>query len=40
MEYSKGYVAFIDILGFSKYVSEESNGNVIGELFDLLLKGR
>lgn len=25
MEYKEGYVAFIDILGFSTYVSNENN---------------
>lgn len=38
MEYSNGYVAFIDILGFSKYVSEESNGEIINDLFDFVKK--
>ncbi len=38
MEYSQGYVAFIDILGFSKYVSEERNGEKTEELFQFVEK--
>lgn len=38
MEYSYGYVAFVDILGFSKYVAEEKNGQIINNLFNFVRK--
>ena len=38
MEYKEGYVAFIDILGFSAYVSNEENVNGTCNLFDFVRK--
>ena len=38
MEYKLGYVAFIDILGFSNYVSDESNGEKIKSFFSFVKK--
>lgn len=40
MEYSQGYVAFIDILGFSSYVSDESNGAKTNDLFRFIERFR
>jgi len=38
MKYKDGYVAFIDILGFSAYVSDENNANGTNDLFDFVRK--
>ena len=38
MEYSEGYLAFIDILGFSKYVSTDENGPKTYDLFEFVKK--
>lgn len=38
MTYKDGYVAFIDILGFSTYVSNENNANGTNALFDFVRK--
>ena len=38
MEYSNGYVAFIDILGFSNYVYEEQNAENVAGLFSFVEK--
>lgn len=38
MEYTSGYVAFIDILGFSTFVSTEDNGEKTAELFSFINK--
>lgn len=38
MEYKEGYVAFIDILGFSTYVSNENNANGTYDLFEFVRK--
>ena len=38
MEYAEGYVAFIDILGFSSYVSEEQNAENVSRLFSFVDK--
>ena len=38
MEYSDGYVAFIDILGFSNYVGEEQNMQKVSQLFSFVEK--
>ena len=38
MEYKEGYVAFIDILGFSTYVSNEENANGTYDLFEFVRK--
>lgn len=38
MEYSEGYLAFIDILGFSKYVSNNANCEKIYDFFDFIKK--
>ena len=36
MEYTMGYVAFIDVLGFSAFVSKEENGAKTAELFSFV----
>ena len=33
MEYTEGYLAFLDILGFSKFVEDEKNGQATADLF-------
>ena len=33
MQYTEGYLAFLDILGFSQFVSKEENGEKTAELF-------
>ena len=38
MEYTTGYVAFIDILGFSTFVSKEENGEKTDGLFSFINK--
>lgn len=38
MEYKKGYVAFIDILGFSNFVSDEQSAEKVKELFEFIKK--
>ncbi len=38
MKYIEGYVAFIDILGFSQFVSEENNGDKTEKLFSFVDK--
>ena len=38
MNYKEGYVAFIDILGFSAYVSDEENANGTYDLFEFARK--
>lgn len=38
MEYSDGYVAFIDILGFSSYVLDENNALKVSNLFSFIEK--
>ena len=38
MEYVEGYVAFIDILGFSQFVSDETNGENVKKLFQFIEK--
>ena len=38
MEYSEGYVAFIDILGFSNYVAEKQNAEKVAKLFSFVDK--
>lgn len=38
MQYTKGYVGFIDILGFGKYVSEKNNSKTIKDLFYFINK--
>lgn len=38
MEYSEGYLAFIDILGFSKYVNTDENGPKTYDLFEFVKK--
>jgi hypothetical protein len=38
MKYREGYVAFIDILGFSTYVSNEENANDTYNLFEFVRK--
>ncbi|WP_302772700.1 hypothetical protein [Anaerotignum lactatifermentans] len=38
MEYKEGYVAFIDILGFSAYVMDENNFQTTKELFAFVKK--
>lgn len=40
MEYVQGYVAFIDILGFSSYVSDEKNAAKTKDLFSFIEKFR
>ena len=36
MHYKEGYIAFIDILGFSKFVSDENNGEIVYHFFDFV----
>ncbi len=36
MQYTEGYVAFIDILGFSNYVNNADNGNQTLYLFEFV----
>ncbi len=38
MKYKDGYVAFIDVLGFSTYVSDEENSNGTHDLFEFVRK--
>lgn len=38
MEYTTGYVAFIDVLGFSAFVSKEENGCKTADLFSFVKK--
>lgn len=38
MEYTNGYVAFIDILGFSNLVSNEQNADKVKDLFEFVEK--
>ncbi|MBQ6929246.1 MAG: hypothetical protein IJN27_02950 [Oscillospiraceae bacterium] len=38
MNYTEGYVAFIDILGFSQYVSNEDSVDGTYELFEFMDK--
>ena len=38
MEYTEGYLAFLDILGFSQYVNKEENGQATADLFDFVKK--
>lgn len=38
MQYTEGYLAFLDILGFSQYVNEEENGQKTAELFGFVKK--
>lgn len=38
MQYTEGYVAFIDILGFSNYVNNADNGNQTLDLFEFVEK--
>ena len=36
MEYTQGYVCFIDVLGFSSYVKEDTNIEKTYGLFDFI----
>ena len=36
MKYTEGYVAFIDILGFSKFIEIEENGENTFDLFEFV----
>ena len=38
MEYTNGYVAFIDILGFSNLVSNEQSADKVKDLFEFVKK--
>ena len=38
MQYTEGYLAFLDILGFSKFVEDESNGQATSDLFEFVKK--
>ena len=38
MEYTEGYLAFIDILGFSTFVSDDKNANKTHDLFEFIKK--
>ena len=38
MEYTQGYVCFIDVLGFSSYVKEDTNIEKTYGLFDFIKK--
>ena len=38
MKYTEGYLAFLDVLGFSKFVENEENGQATSDLFDFVNK--
>lgn len=38
MKYTEGYLAFLDILGFSKFVENENNGEATTNLFEFVKK--
>lgn len=38
MDYTQGYVAFIDILGFSNYVSDKQNAEKVKDIFEFVRK--
>ena len=38
MQYTEGYLAFLDILGFSKFVENEKNGQATADLFEFVNK--
>lgn len=38
MKYTEGYLAFLDILGFSNFVRDESNGQETEKLFEFIKK--
>ena len=38
MQYTEGYLAFLDVLGFSKFVENEGNGQATADLFEFVKK--
>ena len=38
MQYKEGYLAFLDVLGFSKFVGNECNGQTTADLFEFVNK--